>query len=543
MTIRDSLAKNFSGGPPFRIRADRILIEVNSDSNLTSIAQQGIDERPDVLDELPVDRQKLSRLQAEVRRLGFNVERLENLGVLVAETDRVADVVSNITDARDTFSNNVTEQLENVQTRAEKREPRTLIGAFKPGMNFGQEVDDELDLEAGLRGELISQTLQNPITSALREMEGVANVELSFTRNTFGPRNLNVDVDALTSFLDVFEENPDAESEELPTVADVRKRIGVPAAWENATGEGVIIAVLDTAFYRGFLEGNRVIDTFAGPDADNAYSDPEEGHGTMCAVSAAGNVNDGAPVNGVAPDAELLLARTTNSAGELVYIEEAWDWLIGHIKDTDKTVISSHSYGVPLCSGRTMDLCNATTTKLVRAANKREDHQAFYAAGNEALYCGHRLGGMTNGIMGPNSDPSSIAVGALRFDLRDAQNYSSHGFGTCSGINNNPKPDVSCMLSSLIPYGTEVKDMSTSRGGSAGGTSQATPFTAGVAALVSEITGNAKRSELESILESTARQPRPTQLNVVTGFDARFGHGQVRADDAVDEALSRVQMQ
>lgn len=543
MTIRDSLAKNFSGGPPFRIRADRILIEVNSDSNLTSIAQQGIDERPNVLDELPVERQKLSRLQAEVRRLGFNVERLENLGVLVAETDRVADVVSNITDARDTFSNNVTDQLETLQTRAEKREPRTLIGAFKPGMNFGQEMDDELDLEAALRGELISQTLQNPITGALREMEGVANVELSFTRNTFGPRNLNVDVDALTSFLDVFEENPDAESEELPTVADVRKRMGVPAAWENATGEDVIIAVLDTAFYRGFLEGDRVIDTFAGPDADNAYSDPEEGHGTMCAVSAAGNVDDGAPVNGVAPDADLLLARTTNSAGELVYIEEAWDWLIGHIKDTDKTVISTHSYGVPLCSGRTMDLCNSTTTKLVRAANKREDHQAFYAAGNEALYCGHRLGGMTNGIMGPNSDPSSIAVGALRFDLRDAQNYSSHGFGTCSGINNNPKPDVSCMLSSLIPYGTEVKDMSTSRGGSAGGTSQATPLTAGVAALVSQITGNAKRSELENILESTARQPRPTQLNVVTGFDARFGHGQVRADDAVDEALSRVQMQ
>jgi len=543
MTVRDSLARNFAGGPPFRIRADRIIVEVNSDSNLSSIAQQGIDERPNVLDELPVERQKLSRLQSEVRRLGFNVERLENLGILVAETDRVADVVTNIQDARDTFSSGVVDTIEEVQTRAEKQEPRTIIGAFKPGMNFGQEVDDELDLEAALRGQLISSNLKNPVTDALREMEGVANVELSFSRNTFGPRNLNVDVDALTSFLDVFEENPDAESQELPTVADVRKKMGVPAAWENATGEGVIIAVLDTAFYRDFLEGDRVIDTFSGPDADNAYSDPEEGHGTMCAVSAAGNVDDGAPVNGVAKDAELLLARTTNSSGELVYIEEAWDWLIGHIKNTDKPVISSHSYGVPLCSGRTMDLCNATTTKLVRAANKREDHQAFYAAGNEALYCGHRLGGMTNGIMGPNSDPSSIAVGALRFDLRDAQNYSSHGFGTCSGINNNPKPDVSCMLSSLIPYGTEVKDMSSSRGGSSGGTSQATPLTAGVAGLVSEITGNAKRSEMENILESTARQPRPTQLNIISGFDARFGHGQVRADDAVDEALSRVQMQ
>lgn len=545
MSFRDSLARNFAGGPPFRIRADRLLVEVNSDSNLTSIAQQGVEERPDVLKDRPVPRQKLSKLQAEVRRLGFSVDRLENLGMLVAETGEVADVVSNIQDQRDTFSNNVSDRLEKVQTRAEKREPRTVLGAFSPGMNFGQaddDIPDDLDLEAALRSQLISSNLKNPITDAITELEGVANVELSFSRNTFGPRNLNVDVDALSSFLDIFEESPDADSPELPTVKNVRDKMGVPDAWENSTGEGVIIAVFDTAFCGEFLDGDRLMDSFSGPDADNAFSDPEEGHGTMCAVSAAGNVEDGAPVNGIAKDAELLLARTTNSSGELVYIEEAWDWLIGHIKDTDKPVISSHSYGVPLCSGRTMDLCDATSTKVVRAANKREDHQALYAAGNEALYCGHRLGGMTNGIMGPNSDPSSIAVGALRFDLRDAQNYSSHGFGTCSNLNNNPKPDVSCMLPSLIPYGCEVKDMSTSRGGSSGGTSEATPLTAGVAGLLASITGTAKRGEIESILESTARQPRPTQLNLISGFDARFGHGQVRADDAVDEALSRVQM-
>lgn len=545
MTFRDNLARNFAGGPPFRIRADRLLVEVNSDSNLTSIAQQGIDERPNVLDELPVERGKLSKLQSQVRRLGFKVDRLENLGVLVAETDEVADVVSNIQDRRDTFSNNVVDSLEQVQTRAEKREPRTILGAFKPGMNFGQDdgsIPDELDLEAGLRSELISRNLKNPITDAIREVEGVANVELSFSRNTFGPRNLNVDVDALSSFLDIFQESPDADSPELPTVKNVRDKMGVPDAWENSTGEGAIIAIFDTAFCREFLDGPRLIDSFSGADADNAFSDPEEGHGTMCAVSAAGNTEEGAPVNGIAKDADILLARTTNVSGELVYIEEAWDWLLGHIKDTDRPIISSHSYGVPLCSGRTMDLCDATTTKVVRAANKREDHQALFAAGNEALYCGHRLGGMTNGIMGPNSDPSSIAVGALRYDLRDAQNYSSHGFGTCSGVNNNPKPDVSCMLPSLIPYACEVKDMSTSRGGSSGGTSEATPLTAGVATLLASITGNAKRESIENILESTARQPRPTQLNLIGGFDARFGHGQVRADDAVDEALSRVQM-
>lgn len=548
MTIRDSLARNLSGGPPFRIRADRIILEASTNGGLRNELEDSVSERKGILDSPPINLNALARIEGEAKRLGFNTKRLNNLGVVVAEAPRLDNVIDNISETRSDLTGNIQQELKSVRRKAARQNDKTVLGGWTPGnLDFfaaGDEGYEESDasIEAKLRNELTDVSLQNPVTEALSNIDNVVNAELGFTRTTYGPRNLNVDVDDLQSFFGAFEDTPDSEVPDLPGVPDARKKIGVDKAWETTRGEDVVIAVFDTSFYSDFLKSDRVISTFSGDDVASAYSDPEEGHGTMCAVSAAGNVEDGAPVNGVAPDAELMLARITDSSGAMPYVEEAWDWLIGQIKQTDKPVISTHSYGVPLCSGRTMDLCDATTTKVVAAANKRVDHQSFHAAGNEAMYCGHRLVGATNGIMGTNSLPSTITVGANRFDLVDAQRYSSHGFGTCSGLSSNPKPDVSCLIPSLIPYGTDVKDMSTGQGGSSGGTSEATPLTAGVGALIASVTGDARRGNIEDVLESTAELPRPTQTSVVLGFDARFGRGQIRADKAVDEIVARTQV-
>lgn len=546
MTLRDNLASQLSGGPPFRVQPDRLIVEVTDNGGLSAQAENFRKERKDVLEESPVDLNVASRVQGELKRLGFNVKRLDNLGVIVAEAPRLDNVLDELEAQSVEFGKDVITDVQKARKRARRQGSKTIMGGWTPlNMEFKSvgDVDyeeSESGLEARLRNELSDISLANPVTEAVQNIEGVANAELSFTRTTFGPLNLNIDIDELDSVLSKFQGDSDGKSATLPTLADMREKVGVDDAWGETTGEGAVIAIFDTSFCREFLDSDRVLDTFSADSVESAYSDPEEGHGTMCAVAAAGNVEDGAPFNGVAKDADLLLARITDSDGALSQTEEAWDWLAQKTKEIDRPIISSHSYGIPLCSGRQMGLCNSTTNKVVRAMNKRTDHQSFHAAGNEAIYCGHRLSGPTNGILGTNSDPSTITVGANRFDLTDAQPYSSHGFGTCSGIDKNPKPDVSCLIPSAIPYGCDVKDMSSGVGGSSGGTSLATPIVAGVAGLISSVNGNARRGEIEDILEMTAKQPRATQVNTVLGYDARFGRGQVQAGDAVEEAISRI---
>lgn len=535
MSIRDNIARSMAGGPEFRPEPNRILVEVNGQKNLTEAANELTEERTESYVEPIVENGEMRRVGIKLEDLGFQVKELENFGTLVATTERLNDVFQNIINAKNTFNDKAVSRLEKAREKAKNGGGSTILGGFRPGM-FNFEDSEEASMEAKLRNELTDVSLKNELTDAIEDIDGVFNAELSYTRNTFGPRNLGVDVDNVPTIRGVLEEG-DEESNGKPDVGDAIEKMGVKDAWDTTRGEGAVIAVFDTSFCADYLDSDRVLDTFSGDDVESAFSTPSEGHGTMTAYSSGGNKEEsGLPYDGVAPEADLLLARTTDSSGGLVYTEEAWNWLADWIRNLDRPVISNHSYGIPMCAARPMDSCSTTTTKIAEVMNQRDDHQAFYAAGNEAIYCGHRLSGVTNGINSINSSNTSITVGALRFDLADAQNYSSHGYGTCSDAQVNPKPDVSCLLPSILPYGCKEKDMSSGNGGSSGGTSEATPLTAGVAALMASVSGTAKRSSIEGILEATAKLPRTTQVNVFRGHDARFGHGQVRADAAVEQA-------
>lgn len=528
MTIRSNLARAFAGGPEFMIRADRIIVELSHENNVTQLAQSASDRVQEAIDKRPIPNDILDEARNRLVDLGFNVRKLNNTGLIVAEVDDIGSVIDNIVEQANTFSQRSVNKLQSLKDKAERQANSVDFSQEDVDVNITSSVD--LAREANLRERLANISLKNQITDVLTEFKIIESAELAFTRNTFGPRNLNIDIDA--PLRDASED----DEEDLPTLGDAVRKVGAKNTWNVTRGEDAIVAVFDTSYNGDWLNTDRLIDSFSGPDVGDAFDKPEEGHGTMSAYTAAGNKNkSGLPVSGVAPDAEMLLARTTDESGALSYTEEAWDWLVGQIRDADKPVFSNHSYGIPLCSARSMNICNSSTTKLVKSVNKRSDHQSFYAAGNEGVYCGHRLGGFTNGINGPNSLGNSISVGALRFDLRDAQSYSSHGFGTCTTPTNNPKPDVSCLIPTLVPYGTKQKDMSSGVGGSSAGTSDASPMTCGVGALVGSIAETADTEVISDALEGTAMLPRITQVNALSDFDARFGHGQVMAEKAVNE--------
>jgi PKD repeat protein len=529
MSIRGNIARKRSGGPQYQVLPDRMLVEIQGETSLTELVNEATDEAPSRLQFRPVGNSQFSRVESALDNLGSETKRLENLGVLVIEVPKMEQFINSMMRNSHIFDSDVS-KLESVLESARNSEAGTVIGGFGPGvLNFGGKLEE---MEASLRNELIDDTLTNPVTEVLEGMDGILNVDMSRRMATFGPRSLNLD--PFDAGRRLFEGD---DGSDKTTLEDVMDKMNVQEAWDIDSGDSAVCAIFDTSFCKDHFSSNRIIDSFSGPDVESAFSDPSEGHGSMCAYSAAGNAEESKfDYNGIAKDADLLLARVSGPNGGLVYMAEAWDWLIGTIKELDRPVISNHSYGMPVCGARGMGTCGGLVFKMAKLANQRSDHQAFYAAGNEAIYCGHRLSGITNGVNGINSDTTTLTSGAFRFDLQDAQNYSSHGFGTCTNAGQNPKPDFGFMLPQILPYGCEESDMSSGYGGSGGGTSAASPLNAGVATIIASITGSANRRVIENIMESTAEQPRTTQINAVRNHDARFGHGQVQPAQAAERA-------
>lgn len=521
MSLRDNLARSFAGGPPFRVKPNELLIEVNTNGT-------AIEERLGAVDL----RKKADTTIEKLNQLGFETQVLDNAGVIKVKTDRLTDVTDVISQGVMDFSDDVQSRIRQVREDSEVLRNRTIVGGYGVSeMTYGSEMLDS-DTEAAIRNELSSFELKNPVTDAVEELQDVINAEMVFTRTTFGPRNLRVDPFQLTNVLPQ-EEDEDAK----PELPDVFELMNIQDAWDVSTGENAVVAIFDTAFCEEYFDEDRIIDTYSGESVDSAFKgETDEGHGSMSAVTAAGNKEEGAPYDGVAKDADLILVRLTNADGAMANTEEALDWFTGVVEGIERPVISNHSYGIPMCSANFMGLCDATSTKIARALNNRDGHQGVYAAGNEADYCGRRLSGVTNGINGINSDDSSIAVGAMRSSGTGIQRYSSHGYGTCAS-GDNKKPDVAVPIPQILPYGCKVKDMSSGIGGSSGGTSNASPIVAGIAALIASEAGNAKTGTIQEALEDSASLPRTTQVNVFSGADARFGNGMPDAKKAVESVM------
>lgn len=396
----------------------------------------------------------------------------------------------------------------------------------------------------------------------INEISGLPRVNLAeFVRTEadFGPENLRMSPDKMETI------TPSEAEEMEDTLQDMVEAMGVPEVWEVTRGENAIVAIFDTGFSEDLISSGRTIHTFSAGDTDSAY-ESSEGHGTMCAGAAAASAGDGRPFDGVAPAADVILVRITDSEGQIRsdIIAKAWDWLVN--LDLSKPVVANHSYGTPLCSGRPRQkFCDSVANDVVKTANAQAGITSVYAAGNEAMQCGHRPSGLTNAITGTNSLAEVITVGALLSNGKEAQNYSSHGRGDCAPIA-DPKPNVSAPIPKFTYYGGEdgwkIKDMSFGVFGSGGGTSHASPQVTGAIALLQSAAvkgelpqdssstarrmsrnsdGAMQTEEIKQILHDTSEPPHRSLVNSVglflskKGYDARFGHGKINITEAIKE--------
>lgn len=250
------------------------------------------------------------------------------------------------------------------------------------------------------------------------------------------------------------------------------------------TGEGVLVAVLDTGVDASHPDLKANVDTTGSKDYTGsryAWGD-RQGHGSHCSGIVAAD-DDGKGLVGSAPDAKVVAVKVLNDSGS-----GASSWIAAGIRyaaDAGADIIS-------------MSLGGPSPDNLTRAAVQYAVSKGCWvvaAAGNSG----------PNSIDYPGAYPECISVAAVGKDLSRAS------FSSTNREVDIAAPGVSVM--STIPGG---------RYAAYSGTSMATPYVAGCLALVR---GELKRLglpvpgqvELMAAMKKTARDLAPVGPDTGTG--------------------------
>lgn len=235
----------------------------------------------------------------------------------------------------------------------------------------------------------------------------------------------------------------------------------LPSIWQKASGEGVKIAVLDTGvdlnhpdLQQNLLPGINFINPSKPPEDDNR-------HGTHVAGIIVAKNNDIGMV-GVAPNAKVIPVKVLDRSGNgnLVDVSKGIRWAV----DEGKADLICMSLGSPNPVQEVRKAIQyALSKKLI----------CFVAAGNS---------GMTNRVFYPADYPETIAIGSID------ENFNRSSFS-------NTGDNLDFMAPGNKIFSTVPDDWYAVLSG----TSMATPFAVGVAALALSYVRNHKTDiKLES---------------------------------------------
>ena len=324
---------------------------------------------------------------------------------------------------------------------------------------------------------------------------------------------------------------------------------GVDTVWADTgyDGAGSSVAIIDT----GIDGAHASLDDL---DDDNSTDDPkviafydpvnnpsltngtevfpydDQGHGSHCAGTTAGTGAPNYEHIGMAPQAFLVGVKVLDAggSGSFATVMAGMEW----------TVENRYKYNI---RGASMSLGGPG---LAEWASSDDDSVNRYA--NEMMSAGIAIfiaagnNGVSAQIGTPGSAEDAITVGALDKNSAIAI-YSSQGPTEEGRVKPNVAYVGSNVMSVAFNTGDQYTDMS--------GTSMATPGAAGVAALMYQANPDLSPFDIKNIMQETATYrlcvymaanepcledaiPKNRQNNV-------YGHGEVRALDAVYEAAER----
>ncbi|WP_280176653.1 S8 family serine peptidase [Methanococcoides methylutens] len=405
------------------------------------------------------------------------------------------------------------------------------VSAFAPSINAQYDIYDELtvempDNELYVHDEIIVKFSPGVSEEKIANINARNGAKVKYTSQYAGfkvlkiPENRNAE-----KMVEMYSKNPNVEyavPNAIMTAFAVNDPyyhyqwnlhstygINVEPAWEITTGDGVVVAILDTGVAQNApdLEDTNFVSGYDFINRDNDPSD-DHSHGTHVAGTIAQSTNNGIGVAGVAYDCSIMPVKVlgADGSGNLAQLVEG----IYFATDNGADVISM-SLGYPPRYYPGVALDNA----LEYADEKGVTIVA--AAGNDG----------TRFISYPAAYDKCIAVGATGYDGNLAP-YSNYGPGldvvapggnTGQDLNNDEYGDG--ILQNTFDPSTQVFSYYFFQG-----TSMATPHVSGVAALL--ISQGASNDEVRTALESTAMDLGKN------GWDTAYGYGLIDAKAALD---------
>ncbi len=272
-------------------------------------------------------------------------------------------------------------------------------------------------------------------------------------------------------------------------------KVGAPKAWDQSTGTGINVAVIDTGIDETHPDLMSQILT-----ATTVLSSPHDGngHGTHVAGIIAAQANNGIGVAGLAFGARILSIKALDDNGSGTYSDVASAIVLA--TDLGAKIINL-SLGGPNPSQTLSDAVN-------------------YALAHDVLVVAASGNSGANSLLYPAAIPGVLAVGSTNSsDTRST--FSNYGSGL--GITAPGEGIVS-----TLPCPSSSEDPTCSSGyGTKTGTSMATPMASGLAALVWSVRPGLTAAQVKDILQRTA-----VDLGSL-GWDPQYGYGRISVDEAV----------
>jgi len=315
-----------------------------------------------------------------------------------------------------------------------------------------------------------------------------------------------------------------------PYYGTVDADIDAPEAWAITTGNvGIVVAIIDDGLQIAHPDLNDHVET--GYDVVGGDNNPTpnswDGHGTSCSGLAAAETNNALGGAGVGYNCHVMGCR-------IFYSEYSGGPLVGYISwIVDGINYARDNADVMSCSW-TMSSPNSSVTSAFNTA------RTTGRGGLGSIICCATGNDNANDISYPAELMSVIAVGATN---EDDDRCDPGDWGGGQGSNYGVEIDVVAPGKWLV-----TTDFTGSGGysggdytiagnmGTFGGTSGATPITAGVAALILSVNSGLTAGQVQGILQQTADDLVGDPLEDTAGWDQFMGWGRVNARAAVDSA-------
>ena len=275
--------------------------------------------------------------------------------------------------------------------------------------------------------------------------------------------------------------------------------IGAPAAWDRTWGgSSVVIAVIDSGVDLSHPDlVGRIVPGGWDYVEDDAVPQDGLGHGTHVAGIVAATANNGVLGSGTAPGCGILPMRVLSSSGS------------GNTFDLGDAIYDATDAGV--------DVINMSLGS--RDYDEYLSDAVAYAVAHDVVVvaaAGNCYPTRLSNVEYPAREPGVIAVGAIDDDVP----YVIASFSQDGADLDVVAPGVNIYSTYPTALGSSWAYMS--------GTSMATPFVSGVAALMRTVKPTATYTGITAALTGTA-----VDLGTA-GRDNTFGYGLIQADDAIE---------